>query len=190
MYCIEDHDSTVYCLLQSSRGGVRDVRRGWVTGISVIGVGVGCWIVRYITQGNYKWFVVHNAHFILTPPVVLKTAIITYSITFTVCSGCCPMFTDDGLIVNNLAIFCFCWDSPCAAVLNNFEYFAIDSIRCVLLGNCLDWTAGEGVGEVLYNNNLGCGRHFCYITLYGEGVVKKWPFLALYNLYTAPNEGR
>ena len=47
----------------------------------------GGWIVRYITQGNYKWFMVHNAHFILTPTVVLKTAIITYSITFTVCSG-------------------------------------------------------------------------------------------------------
>ena len=47
--------------------------------------------------------------------------------------------------------------SSCAAVLNNFAYFAIDSIRCVLLGNCLDWTAGggEGVGEVLYNLGVG-----------------------------------
>ena len=55
--------------------------------IRYIGVGVfGGWIVRYIRQGNYKWFMVHNAHFILTPPVVLKTAIITYSITY-VCSG-------------------------------------------------------------------------------------------------------
>jgi len=54
--------------------------------IRYIGVGGG-WIVRYITQGNYKWFIVHDAHFILTPSVVLKTAIITYSITFAVCSG-------------------------------------------------------------------------------------------------------
>ena len=54
---------------------------GWGRGcvISVILGGCGGWIVRYITQGNYKWFMVHNAHFILTPSVVLKTAIITYS---------------------------------------------------------------------------------------------------------------
>jgi len=62
---------------------------GWGWGrrcvISVILGWCGGWIVRYITQGN-KWFMVHNAHFILTPPVVLKTDIITY-ITFTVCPG-------------------------------------------------------------------------------------------------------
>ena len=39
--------------------------------------------------------------------------------------------------------------------LNNFAYFADDSIRCVLLGNCLDWTAGGGEGEVLYNLGVG-----------------------------------
>jgi len=49
--------------------------------------GGGGWIVRYITQSNYKWFIFHNANFILTPPVywtVLKTAIITYSVRSTV----------------------------------------------------------------------------------------------------------
>jgi len=44
---------------------------------------------------------------------------------------------------------------------------------------------GRGLELLLYNLGVG-GRQFCYITLYRVGVVRKWSFLALYNLCTAP----
>jgi len=64
---------------------------GWGVGsrlryICYIGVGWGLDRALYNAR-QQNWFMVHNAHFILTPPVVLKTDIITYRITFTVCSG-------------------------------------------------------------------------------------------------------
>ena len=93
----------------------------------------GGWIVRYIMQGNYKWFMVHNAHYILSPPV--------YSILVTVMLLCHVHWIS--INHSHVVIVKLCtnilWVCCC------FEQFCIFcSWFVVLLGSCLDWTVGGG----------------------------------------------